>query len=105
MNRRYGAIPTEALDNVELMNLLLPVLRADIAICETYVYSEEPPLPCPITALGGENDREVSLTDLEAWRDQTVGPFQICLFPGDHFFIRHDEASVVEAVARITRRS
>jgi medium-chain acyl-[acyl-carrier-protein] hydrolase len=66
---------------------MLPVLRADFAVHETYVYLTEPPLNCPISAFGGLQDHKVSRRDLEAWRDQTTGSFSLQMFAGDHFFL------------------
>jgi len=62
-------------------------LRADFALYETYVYSTEPPLNCPISAFGGLQDHRVNDTDLEAWRAQTSVSFSLRMFPGDHFFL------------------
>jgi len=84
--RRLNGIPGKVLEDVELMQFMLPVLRADFAAYETYVYSSEPPLNCPISAFGGLQDRRVSRGDLEAWRDQTSASFSLRIFPGDHFF-------------------
>ena len=84
--RRLNGIPGKVLEEAELMQIMLPVLRADFAVYETYVYSTEPPLNCPISAFGGLQDHRVSRGDLEAWRDQTSGSFSLRMFPGDHFF-------------------
>ena len=84
--RRLNGIPGKVLEDAELMQIMLPILRADFAVYETYVYSTEPPLNCPISAFGGLQDHRVSRGDLEAWRDQTSGSFSLRMFPGDHFF-------------------
>ncbi|OBK13744.1 thioesterase [Mycobacterium asiaticum] len=83
-----GGTPKELLDNAELMELLLPIVRADLAACENYVYRQEPPLPCPITALGGADDRTFDQAELPRWREVTAGSFEAVTMPGDHFFIR-----------------
>src|SRR5262245_34574163 len=54
--RHFNGTPQEVLEHPELMQLLLPVLRADFAVCETYTYTEEPPLECPISVFGGLQD-------------------------------------------------
>src|SRR5207237_545469 len=54
--RRLNGTPMEILDHPELLQLMLPLLRADFAICETYVYADGVRLSCPLTALGGLND-------------------------------------------------
>lgn len=86
--RRLNGTPAELLDHKELMEIMLPLLRADFALYETYVYSTEPPLDCPITAFGGLQDHKVSNSDLEAWCAQTSASFSMSMFPGDHFFLK-----------------
>jgi len=86
--RRLNGTPSEILDHEELMEIMLPLLRADFAVYETYVYSAEPPLNCPISAFGGLQDRRVNNSDLDAWRAQTSVSFSLRMFPGDHFFLK-----------------
>jgi medium-chain acyl-[acyl-carrier-protein] hydrolase len=75
------------LDDAELMRILLPVLRADFAVYETYLYSAEPPLACAISGIGGLQDHRVSRDDLESWREETDGSFSLRMLPGGHFFL------------------
>jgi len=96
--RRLNGTPRELLDHEELMEVMLPILRADFALYETYLYSNEPPLNCPISAFGGVQDRRVSASDLEAWRSQTSASFSLRMFPGDHFFLK--EPLVLEALSQ-----
>lgn len=85
--RRYQGTPPAALEHGELMKLLLPVLRADLAINETYLYTEEPPLEVPITALVGDDDPDVSPREMEEWRHQTSHQFRTIVFSGGHFYL------------------
>lgn len=85
--RRLNGIPLEVVEHEELMQIVLPLLRADFALYETYVYSAESPLNCPISAFGGLRDCKVSSRELEAWRDQTTASFSLRMLPGDHFFL------------------
>lgn len=85
--RRFNGTPETVLENAELMRLLLPTLRADFTVLETYVYAPEPPLDCSITAFGGLQDCQVSCEHLEAWRGQTNATFSLQILPGDHFFL------------------
>ncbi|MDA3648677.1 alpha/beta fold hydrolase [Saccharopolyspora indica] len=87
-----------ALTDPEFRRLLLPVLRADFTASETYEFAEGPPLTCPVTALGGEEDPDVDLGELDAWRHRSTGPFELVAFPGDHFFVDDDWQGVVAAV-------
>ncbi|ACB50771.1 putative type II thioesterase [Crocosphaera subtropica ATCC 51142] len=86
--------PKEVLKNEELMQLLIPMLRADFSVLETYVYQPKPLLTCPITAFGGLNDPETNETELAAWGQQTNQSFEQHMFPGDHFFIHSAESDI-----------
>jgi medium-chain acyl-[acyl-carrier-protein] hydrolase len=85
--RRLNGTPGEVLEHEELMGLMLPILRADFTICETYLYEPESPLNCSITAFGGLEDESVGVDRLNAWREQTTSTFSAHMFPGDHFFL------------------
>ena len=85
---RYYYQPSEdAWDIPELADLLIPILRADVGLCDKYVHIEEPPLSCPIYAFVGENDRGAPVSTVEAWKQQTTGRFSLQIFSGGHFFI------------------
>lgn len=86
--RRLGGTPGDVLEDPDVMRHVMPTLRADFAVCETYVYADEAPLPCAISALGGREDEHARPADLQAWGEQTTGPFRMELFPGGHFFVR-----------------
>lgn len=98
--RRLKGTPPEALSHPELMELMLPLLRADFEAIQTYAYVPAPPLHCPITAFGGSMDEDVSREDVEAWGEQTTGPFTARMFAGDHFFLHSSEAHLVQDLAR-----
>ncbi|HET8889818.1 MAG TPA: thioesterase II family protein [Candidatus Angelobacter sp.] len=98
--RRYEGTPTEVLENAEIMQLLLPLIRADIELCDTYACDPEPPLPCPITAFGGLQDPRCGRENLEAWQDYTTGRFTLRMFPAGHFFLRTWEKSILESIFR-----
>jgi surfactin synthase thioesterase subunit len=86
--QRYEGLPQEVLESEELMRYLVPILRADFSVNETYVYTEEAPLRSSITAYGGLRDENVSRDDIEAWREQTTTSFDFLMFPGGHFFLQ-----------------
>jgi medium-chain acyl-[acyl-carrier-protein] hydrolase len=98
--RRLNGTPESVLQNAELMQLVLPILRADFALVETYVYSTEAPLDCPISAFGGLEDGEVSHDDLTAWRDQTNSSFTLSMFPGNHFFLHSARSLILSTVSQ-----
>ena len=101
--REFGGMPDEVLAQGPLLSLLLPTVRDDFEIGETYRHTAAEPLYQPVTALGGTRDRTVSEEELRAWRDVTAGPFGVRMLPGGHFFVREapllTAACVVDALA------
>lgn len=86
--KELNGTPEEVLEHEELQALMLPLLRADFRLDETYSHpSTHPLLNCPITAFGGTRDSELNESDLRAWGDLTTARFDLTLIDGDHFFI------------------
>jgi medium-chain acyl-[acyl-carrier-protein] hydrolase len=75
-------------------------LREDAAIYRNYIYSEEPPLDCPIRAYGGAEDPSVHRQHLEGWAAQTTAAFAMRVFPGGHFYLRTHRQEFLAALAR-----
>jgi len=86
IGRRYGGIPSEVLQHPEILELLLPTLRADMCAIEQHRHAEGAPLECPITACGGRDDAHANRAQLEAWSAQTVAGLEVLQFPGSHFY-------------------
>jgi surfactin synthase thioesterase subunit len=80
--------PTNVIANAELMDLLLPLMRADFQAVETYVYAEEAPLELPIRVYSGRDDRETPEEHLAEWDRHTSAGSRVTLFDGDHFYLR-----------------
>jgi medium-chain acyl-[acyl-carrier-protein] hydrolase len=87
------------LDNDELVDIMLPVLRADLGLDESYAHQRGDPLDCPIAAFGGSEDWSVPRASLEAWRQHTTSDFSATVLPGGHFFIDSARGLFAEALA------
>lgn len=96
---RYHAIPDAVRDNAELAQIVLPALRADFELLETYQCEEPGRLPCPLVAYGGRQDDTVTPTELESWSRYTDRSFRCRVLPGDHFFLRTAEADLLADLA------
>lgn len=86
----FNGTPQEILGHKELIELVMPALRADFALCERYQFSGDPPLSVPISAFGGLDDDMVSGEHLCAWQSVTTRPIDVRLFPGGHFYLDDD---------------
>jgi medium-chain acyl-[acyl-carrier-protein] hydrolase len=98
--RRLKGTPEDVLQNEELLHLLLPLLRADFALCETYTYDQDKPLGCAISAFSGLQDAEVPRDVIAAWKKQTYSSFRLRLFVGGHFFVDQQQASLLRAISQ-----
>jgi medium-chain acyl-[acyl-carrier-protein] hydrolase len=96
---KLGGTPLPVLECPELIDLLLPALRADLKAFETHDHEPGAPLPIPMTILGGAGDRVAPAHALEEWGGYTRDSFDLRVFPGGHFFLHSDEDAVVAAVA------
>lgn len=86
--RQLQGTPPEVLDNKELMQLMLPIIRADFKASQTYQYDPGPSLECPIRAFGGLADEAVGREKIEGWSEHTSADFRAQMLPGDHFFLK-----------------
>jgi medium-chain acyl-[acyl-carrier-protein] hydrolase len=98
--KNLNGTPTEVFANSELLELMLPMLRADFCAVENYRYQPDDVLGCPILTFGGASDAQVSRDELEAWREQTTGSFSLKVFPGDHFYFRANRTDLLTHLAR-----
>jgi medium-chain acyl-[acyl-carrier-protein] hydrolase len=96
---RMGGTPPEVLAHRDLRDLIVPTLRADFALCESYRYRAEPPLDLPLSAFGGLADPLTAPTSIEPWAAQTRAAFRARFFPGDHFFLSAARPAILADIA------
>ena len=94
--RRYEGTPAQVFEHKELMDMVLPTLRADFAIADGLRSSV--PVRAPFSVYGGLEDPHASLEELERWHELTTQSFQVRHFPGKHFFLRTAQDAVLAAV-------
>lgn len=94
----YNGTPPEILQHRDLMELVLPTIRADFRLAETYRYQPSLLLDVPVTVLAGRADEHTSAAQVEAWALETSAPCQLEWFDGDHFFLQPCMAQVLATV-------
>lgn len=97
--REMNGTPDEIMQDEELMRVVLPTLRADFEVNDTYTYREDGSPGCPVTVYGGTADPEATYAELAAWRAHADAGFTLTLFPGDHFFLHAVERQLLLSVA------
>lgn len=94
--RSMGGTPEGVFADRDLLDLILPTLRADFALCDSYRRPDGPRLDCPVSVFGGEDDT-VRPEDLQRWSGATHGSTTVRTFPGGHFFLTEQSAPAVLA--------
>ncbi len=95
---KLNGTPREIVENKELFDLMLPLLRADFELVETYRFTERQMLKCPVSAFGGKDDDEVSEYELKHWETQTDSTFDWTIFEGNHFFINSETNEILNRI-------
>jgi surfactin synthase thioesterase subunit len=95
---RLDGTPTEILQDKEVMAAIVPLLRADFSLEETYAHVPGHPLEVPITVFGAADDHEANLHELNAWQLHCRQACQVRILQGNHFYLRTNPAPVVEAI-------
>lgn len=98
--RSFNGISPQILNDTELMRIMLPTVRADFAVCETYVYQPGLPLEIPISAFGGSEDPEIPEDSLQLWEEETKEQFSLRMFPGGHFYLNTAQSSALQALLK-----
>jgi pyochelin biosynthetic protein PchC len=95
---RLGGTQEQLASVPALRELVLPGLRQDYYIIETYEPAPDAAVSCPVTAFLGADDAEVDLAQAQAWALSTTGAFRLRVFDGDHFYLSEQPARVVSEV-------
>lgn len=102
--QELGGIPAELADYPELVEAVLPALRADLALAENYRHQPRVPLDLPIAIFSGEGDVLAPPAAMEAWRETTTGPGLRRAYPGGHFYLWEHGADVLASIGRMAAK-
>jgi len=98
VQERYAGIPAAILREPEWLAMLLPVLRDDLQVVETYDCQPGARLTCPIDAHGGDADPTLTTAMLQAWGTHTTGVMSTRQWAGGHFFAADHEKALWHAL-------
>jgi medium-chain acyl-[acyl-carrier-protein] hydrolase len=92
----YNGTPAAILQNEELLELLLPMIRADFSMSEHYTRCPiTTQLACPVIALSSRQDEWLSKTAIDDWKNISSGSFETHWFEGDHFYLNQSAKELV----------
>jgi len=97
--RRLGGMPEVLLREPGVMSLLLPAIRADLEMTETYICDPAPRvLPCPVTAYAGIGDERAPMAQMEGWSRRTDQCFRLHGLEGGHFYLQRPGCPLVTMI-------
>jgi surfactin synthase thioesterase subunit len=105
LNGRYGGVPQAILDDREMLAALVPAMRGDLTIFETYTYETKGVLPCPISVFGGRRDSSLSVKSLEGWGEHTQSGFHLQLFDAGHLFLQTHRPAIARYVRGVIEKA
>jgi medium-chain acyl-[acyl-carrier-protein] hydrolase len=97
--RRMGGIPDGVERHQALMDLMMPIVRADIAIIESWIPPADARLTVPIVAFGGASDVYVTAQALQGWGRLTTRSFRVESLPGGHFYLTGMAAALADRIS------
>ena len=94
----FNGLPKPSALSAEMMTVMLPTIRADLLLCESYRYQQDSTLDYPITVFHGCFDKNVKENELSSWKTQTQGTVEIISLDGEHFFLNSHKHEVLEKI-------
>ncbi len=93
-----GGTPEEVMNNKELLELFLPIIRSDFKILETYNHEQrEDKIQCDVSILNGKRD-SINLQEILAWKNHVGKGFRVYNFEGDHFYINNNVENIINVI-------
>lgn len=103
--RDLGTLPPAVLADPGVLSVVLPTLRADLAVYADYT-DDRRPAPCPVAAYGAVDDQLLIPGCMRVWSDRTERFLGLCEFPGGHFYLdEHDVAVAADLVRHVRKLS
>ncbi|WOI51990.1 thioesterase II family protein [Parvularcula sp. LCG005] len=96
LTERFGPLP-DSLRDLEIRDIVMPTLRADLQLLHNYRWQSDPVLTGPVTAFYGQQDPSLSKSSVAGWAKETSGAFAAEPLNGGHYML--DQQS--EAICRL----
>lgn len=97
--RKLGGCETEVFQQPQLLPMILPIIRSDFKLSETWAPLPGAHIDCPITAFVGDEDSEVTIEEAASWR-RASDHFEMRVFRGHHFYLLDHRPDVIDHVVR-----
>ncbi|MEV8476265.1 alpha/beta fold hydrolase [Streptomyces sp. NPDC051173] len=103
--QRLDATDAGILEDPELLEMILPILRGDYKAVETYrCRPPDAAVDCPVVVLFGDEDPQATHEECLRWKNHTRGRFDMHVFEGGHFYLNSHAEAVMRIVAERIRQ-
>lgn len=99
----YDGVPEQLLNEPEVLELMLPIVRADLAVVSDHRYEASSAFSCPISAFGGVDDRWVDEAQLGQWCVHTTSTFNLQMISGNHYYINSNSDDLIDRIKALLR--
>jgi surfactin synthase thioesterase subunit len=96
----FGGFPEEVLRSKELLQFVLPTLRADFTLCDSYRHQPSEALDCPVVMVAGTRDQEVCPQDMQPWQRHSLHPARLIELDAGHFFLKTHTDEVFQIIGQ-----
>jgi external thioesterase TEII len=93
---KMGGLSPELLENQELLDFFLPIIRSDFEVTGHIDPPAEDPISAPIYAMMGSEEDEVEKID--NWKRFSSTLCETEVMPGDHFFIHKHAQKIAKVI-------
>ena len=94
-----GGSPSEILEDYDLMQFFLPIIRADFRAIELYRHTSYEPFEIPITVFLGDEEDEIG-KEADGWSEVTLATQEVVKMPGAHFFIYDNCEQILDIITQ-----
>lgn len=98
-----GALPAVISASPDMLQVVLPTLRADLAVYGDHV-DDGAVVSCPVAAYGGKSDPLLVPGAMALWATRSSAFLGVHEFPGDHFYLDDHAVAVAGDLARHLQR-
>jgi surfactin synthase thioesterase subunit len=102
--KRSGGPQTQVLDDPELRALLLPKVRAELSVFETWDPARARVLDVPLIATIGADDPQAPGSDVEDWKNWTSRDFELRVLGRGHFYFMENPTELMDVLSSALRR-
>lgn len=96
---KYGGMPAEVVKEKKLMEMVIPILKADFKILDSYEYTKKDnKLNCEISVLVGKDDNGAKIEELKEWNEHTNSGCNIFQFDGGHFYVNDNIEKITNII-------